>query len=162
MNTDKTEVSAGETERQKPDLSAWFTSPKVRTVIVWAGLIGMGLILLSYFFDSGKKATSTAAQETSSDYAAVMETKLRDLLLCVEGVNDCQVLVTLENGSRYVYADNNSKEPLTECEPTVRGVVVVVNGAVDDQTETEIKSVVKTALHLAEKRVCVVANTIET
>lgn len=150
-----------ETKPIKPDFSAWMTSPKIRSIIVWAGILGMGLILLSALFGSGAKEEQTAAQETSSDYATVMETKLHDLLICVEGVTECRVLITLENGSRYVYA-NNGKEPLTECEPTVRGVVVVVDGVVSKEAETEIKSVVKTALHLAEKRVCVVANTIET
>ncbi len=162
MNENTNETACRDGKSTKPDISAWLTSPKMRNFIVWAGLIGMGLILLSYFFDSSKKAETSVSSQPSSDYAAVMETKLHDLLLCVEGVTNCQVLVTLEDSGRLVYASNNSKEPLTECEPTVRGVVVVVEGVVSDKTEAEIKTVVKTALHLAEKRVCVVANTVET
>lgn len=159
MNTTPDETTSCPSEEEKrPDFSAWLTSPKVRKIIVWAGMIGMGLILLSYFLDSGNKTETAVAAETSADYAAVMETKLHDLLVCVNGVTECRVLVTLENGSRYVYA-SNGKDPLTECEPTVRGVVVVVDGTLSEQTENEIKTVVKTALHLAEKRVCVVANT---
>ncbi len=145
------------TPSTRPTFAAWICSDKARKLIVLAGLLGMVLLLLSVLFDNSS-AAPLDADVSSEDYATEMETKLHDLLLCVDGVTDCRVLITLENGNRVVYA-NGGKEPLTECEPTVRGVVVVVNGAVDETVENEVKHVVKTALHLAEKRVCVVANT---
>lgn len=133
----------------------WLNSEKARKIVVWAGLLGMLLLLLSVLFDNS--ADTVEADAPVTDYAAEMETKLHELLLCVEGVSDCRVMVTLESGSRVVYA-NGGREPMTECEPTVRGVVVVIDGAIEEQTEEEVKRVVKTALHLAEKRVCVVVN----
>ena len=150
MNEPKTEE--GE-KTPHVSVSEWLSSPKALKIIVWAGLIGMALILVSSLWDS-HRAAQTAAP-ASDDYAAVMEAKLQETLLCVNGVSDCRVLITLENGSRAVYA--GGKE-LTECEPTVRGVVVVVQGVLDDTAETEVKNVVKTALHVTEKRVCVVTD----
>ncbi len=144
------------TETKKSEISGWLTSPKTLKILVITGLVGMALILISSFFDTKPTDTQTAAT-AADDYAAVMENKLHDMLLCVDGVTECRVLVTLENGNRVVYA-NGGKEPLTECEPTVRGVVVVVDGFVDETCEMQVKNVVKTALHLAEKRVCVVTN----
>jgi len=153
------------TPEKKPlasfSLSGFLSSPRALKIIVWAGLAGMALILLSALFDSHKteEASAAVSASASDEYAAEMEQKLREMLLCVDGVTDCRVMVTLESGSRVVY-DENGKEPLTECEPTVRGVVVVVDGPTNENTNDEVCRVVKTALHLAEKRVCVVSNTV--
>lgn len=147
MNDEK----SGKT-RPRFSLAEWLNSPKSLKIIVWVGLAGMALILLSSLWEN-RRDTETAATATD-DYAAVMEAKLQETLCCVGGVEDCRVLITLENGNRAVYA--GGKE-LTECEPTVRGAVVVVRGTVDDAVETEVKNVVKTALHITEKRVCVIA-----
>ena len=159
---EKTTTEAATPPRGRFSLSEWLCAPRTLKIIVWVGLIGMGLILLSALFDTKKTdETATAASAEAAgadDYAAVMEQKLREMLLCVDGVSDCQVMVTLESGRRVVY-DTSGKEPLTECQPTVRGVVVVLNGTADETAKEEACRVVKTALHLAEKRVCVVSNT---
>ncbi len=152
---------AATSPRERFSLSEWLCAPRTLKIVVWVGLIGMGLILLSALFDTHKadEAATAASAEVASadDYAAAMEQKLRELLLCVDGVSDCRVMVTLESGRRIVY-DASGKEPLTECQPTVRGVVVVLNGTADETAKEEACRVVKTALHLAEKRVCVVSN----
>lgn len=138
-------------------VSRFLTSEKAQRWIVWIGLAGMLLLLLSVLFDTHSTDAATTA-DTGEDYAIVMEQKLREMALCVEGVSDCRVLVTLESGSRYVYEDNDD-QPLTSCEPTVRGVVVMLKGPVSDAGQQEVKTMVKTALHLTDKRVCVVCDT---
>lgn len=143
----------------KETIGRWLTTDNARKALVLAGLLGMALLLISCLTE--RKAASTAAQPTTdsaASYTATTEEKLRSMILCVDGVSECRVMVTLESGGRTVYA-SGGKTPLEECEPTVRGVVVMVDGAPNEETKTQVKEVVKTALHLAEKRVCVVVNT---
>ena len=153
-----TEKPSGDWRLSKEKIGRWLTSDNARKVLVLAGLLGMALLLLSCLSERKSAATAVPTTDSAASYTAEMEEKLRAMILCVDGVSDCRVMVTLESGGRTVYA-SGGKTPLTECEPTVRGVVVMVGGVPNEETEAAVREVVKTALHLAEKRVCVVVNT---
>ena len=123
--------------------------------IVWAGLIGMGLILLSNFWPPSTQ-TSTAEQSEAWDaaaYTAELEQRLTDMLAHIEGVGACRVMITLENARQYVYTDRH--EVVTEIQPTVKGVIVVCAGAENEAVVERVQTAVQTVLHITSRRVCV-------
>ena len=123
-------------------------------VIVWAGLIGMGLIFLSSFWSpSTNTAAETAEDFDAAAYTVELEQRLTDMLTHIEGVGDCQVMITLENARQYVYTDRH--EVVTEIQPTVKGVIVVCTGADDETVTQRVQTAVQTVLHITAKRVCV-------
>ncbi|MBR3289316.1 MAG: hypothetical protein IKI63_00905, partial [Clostridia bacterium] len=115
----------------------------------------MALILLSDFRSpAAKKASAESAEEwNAAAYTAELEQRLTDMLVQIEGVGDCQVMVTLENARQYVYTDRH--EVVTEVQPTVKGVMVVCAGADDETVAQRVQTAVQTVLHITARRVCV-------
>ena len=126
-----------------------------RSSLVIAGLVAVGVLLL--MFPSEKKDAKETTEDsfvTISTYTEKLEDKIRSLCLSVDGVSEVSVLVTLESGSEYVYADNKTGEikseggsssytsdylivenkdgtspvMVTEIYPRIRGVAVVCDG----------------------------------
>lgn len=122
--------------------------------IVWAGLLGMGLILLSSCWSSpaGTAEEAEGAFDAAA-YTSAMEQRLTDMLVSIEGVGPCQVMITLENARQYVYTDRH--EVVTEIQPTVKGVIVVCAGAADETVAERVRTAVQTVLHITARRVCV-------
>ncbi len=172
-------------------------------LIVAVGILGMALILLSQFMGRERAPQTPPDDITASfiaqEYAAGLETRLEQLLSGIEGVGRADVMVTLEGGVEYVYAQEETRgndtvrQPagsqtgeeeavtvssrenveqryiiveteygkrealvLTEREPSVRGVVVVCDGADDIRVQQKLTTVVTTALGIPSTRVCVV------
>ncbi|MCL2884047.1 MAG: stage III sporulation protein AG [Oscillospiraceae bacterium] len=78
--------------------------------IVVAGVAGMLLLMLSSFLP---KSTAAAAVPqttgmTAAQYITDTEARLTSLVGGIQGAGECQVMVTLENGVRYVYATQGS------------------------------------------------------
>ena len=130
-----------------------------------------------------RRASSTAdtpATVTATQVERALEQRIADLLGSVAGVGRCQVMVTLESGELAVYAADTTHSVteggesgsesyltvetaegpegllLTRVQPTVRGVVVVCSGAGDPAVCQRVQSVITTAFHISERRVCVV------
>ncbi len=152
--------------------------------LVWLvalGLCGMLLIALSEWLPrdvadepSLSVAVSSAAVETA------LEERITALVSQVAGVGSCHVLVTLESGSRYVYAaeqsysvDENrhaaSEKTLlvetdtgpvgllvAELQPTVKGVAVVCAGGGDPTVCERVTNLICAAFNISSGRVCVV------
>ena len=82
---------------------------KIKTpkVLIIAGIAGMILILLSSFLPSGKKGTQAATGETitAQEYSSQLEKSIAETVKCITGSKKVQVIVTLESGVRYTYAD---------------------------------------------------------
>lgn len=72
-------------------------------LLLLAGAVGIGLILLSQFWPD-KSTTPTSAQLSAEEFVAKTEEKLKTIVGSIEGAGQCQVMVTLENGVEYVYA----------------------------------------------------------
>jgi len=75
--------------------------------IMAAGIAGISLILLSGLVPEKEERTKPAETEvvsTAEEEAARLEEQLEVLLSEMEGVGSVKVLVTLESGSTYVYA----------------------------------------------------------
>lgn len=82
--------------------------------ILFLGILGIRLILISEFLPgSGKKEESkkyieyVSANAENKAYVAQMEQRLKSLIQNIEGVGNCDVMVTLKQGTQYVYASED-------------------------------------------------------
>lgn len=152
-------------------------------LLVIVGVVGVLLIALSEWLPDRKKDTesTTAVTVTANQVEQALEQRITEVLSAVAGVGRCQVMVTLENGEQAVYAADTTRSAatdggesssesylavdtaagpvgllLTRIQPTVRGVVVVCAGADDPAVCQRVQSVITTAFHISERRVCVV------
>lgn len=86
---------------------------KLGNIIFIAGIIGIILILISYFvFDGGnsgktdKSTTASGPMTTSDEYTRQLEEKLTKIVASITGSDNVTVMVTLESGAEYVYAND--------------------------------------------------------
>ena len=133
-------------------------------------LIIIGIILLAI---PSKKAESSV-QNTELDilsYANEIETKLTELLLKVDGMEEVNVMITFENIGEQVMAENKSSSSseyviisggdidegikLTEIFPTVRGASIVCTNGNDAVVKEKITSLVSSALGIPTNRITV-------
>ena len=80
-------------------------SPKV---LVAAGLAGILLIFLSSFLggeDNGKKQTPSAESITAEEYRGELEQSVAEIVKSITGSDNVKVVITLESGIKYSYAD---------------------------------------------------------
>lgn len=83
---------------------------KGRKLLIIAGIAGIALIFLSDFWPAGQSTqTSAAAETTNAEYAGQLEQKLSVLIGNISGVGKSEIMVTLENGVEYVYANEERK-----------------------------------------------------
>ena len=165
-------------------LKRWqnWSKDKVVRYLLWIGLAGIVLIALSEIFPREKGKDTAASVTVSGDQVeAALEERITALLRQVEGVGSCRVMVTLESGSRAVYAADTVSATgadgsaslsesylkvetdtglvgllLTHVQPTVKGVAVVCDGGGNAAVQQRVIQVVSTAFHISERRVCVV------
>lgn len=82
-------------------------------LIVALGLLGMALILLSQFLSSGssgqRDVDTATADFVSEQYIADLESKLTTLITGMKGVGRARVMVTLESGVQYIYAQEEKR-----------------------------------------------------
>ncbi|MDR2909311.1 MAG: hypothetical protein LBU86_05465 [Oscillospiraceae bacterium] len=83
-------------------------------LVVGLGLLGMLMILLSYFNESGAGAPDSPPNNLTATYAAEeyadkLEEKLSGLITQIDGVGRNEVMVTLERGIEYVYAQEEKR-----------------------------------------------------
>ena len=80
-------------------------------IIVIAGLLGIGLIMLSEFLpdnntDQNIKDTSDSVISDNTDtYKQEIESELKNIIGKINGVGDLEVMVTIEGTTEYVYAE---------------------------------------------------------
>ncbi len=163
--------------------------PKDRAVklLVLLGICGIALIYLSTLLGDGREKQESPAEEASSGVRAdgeELEKDLARIVRAVTGEQEPTVLVTLESGSRYVYAADakeNSRESgeessgesetahvilkdsdgaqhaltVTEIQPEVKGVVIVSRFAGDPAVREKLTNAVRTALDISSAKVCV-------
>lgn len=160
--------------------------------ILILGIAGMALILFSSFFpdkDTNSEPVSSSVSDVET-YTKQLESKITDLISQIDGVGECSVMITLENGIENVYANSeknsddstndadgqkttkrtdnqqdvvivdgsDGKQALvvTQKEPTVKGVVVVCDGADSPTVVQRVTDTVTTALNVGSNRVSVV------
>lgn len=110
---------------------------KVKLIVV-LGLLGMALILLSQFLGSGapeeKEVDRATADFVSEQYIADLEEKLTGLISGMEGVGRARVMVTLENGVEYVYAQEEKRDT-----DITREGAVETSGRINERENVEQK-----------------------
>ena len=177
----------------KEQIKAYFNSllnktDKIRLAVIF-GAAGMLLIFISELIPEKHDTAVTAEEETSfgsdetESFRLATEAQLRGLLEKIEGVGSCEVMVTVEGTTEYVYAENisrytdSSPERCNEkCDndvvivgngadkqalvrkiirPRISGVVVVCEGGGDTKVNERVLKAVSTALNISSNRVCV-------
>lgn len=158
-------------------LNELFKSKK--QIILIAVLMLSGFALMIFPLGEG-----TAERESTSDYAEVtsytekLEKRIREMCLSVDGVKEACVLVTLESGSEYVYADNITEQKsadtshsytsdylivegndgtspvvVKEIYPKIRGVAVVCNGGDSPVLQKKLTELLSAALGISSGRI---------
>ncbi len=132
-------------------LGGWLRGGGSRWIVA-AGVIGLGLILLSEFWPSSAAKTAPTTAIRTQEYAAALEEQLCTLLRGVEGVGECRVLLTLENGVEYVYATEETVKSdyegqdaggKTSQSDNRTDKVILLNGGSEGLLVTEILPTVK-------------------
>ena len=85
-------------------VTAFLKSKNGVRLIVLLGVVGVVLILLSSVLPKQRNTTPTTAKQTAEEYTAALEERLTMMVSRIDGVGRCRVMVTLENGVKYVYA----------------------------------------------------------
>jgi len=83
---------------------------------------GVGLLLVVFsniFFSSDssekKQVAEEKAEDIAADYVAQISGQLKGLLKSIEGVGECEVMLTVESSTEYVYvAEEKKSEQRTE------------------------------------------------
>ena len=159
----------------------WLKKDRAVHWLVGVGVLGMVLIGLSEWLPRDSDGRDAPVTVTAAQVEQARERRITDLLGAVDGVGHCRVMVTLESSETAVYAADSTRSVteeggesastsyltvdtsdgpvgllLTRVQPTVRGVVVVCTGAEDPVVSRRVQSVITTAFHISERRVCVV------
>jgi len=164
-------------------------SPDRLKIAVVLGAAGMLMILLSEFVPDSKEKPEKAISQTettdSDDFKKRTELELKELLEHIDGVGECEVMISIESGTEYVYAENISRfsednadrrsekldedivitenggtrQPLVRkiIDPQIGGVVIVCDGGGNISINERVQKAVSTALNISSTRVCVEA-----
>ena len=152
-------------EKFKAKVQSFIKSDKKVKIILLVGIIGIVLIFLSEFIGANspqKDEKDFSDQDIfTNQYAYALEEKLLTMISTIEGVGQAQVMVTLENGVEYVYAQEEKtsidKNADTKPDSTTKtqekgsseGKIVIIDGEngskqalVQTQKEPTVKGVV--------------------
>lgn len=160
-------------------------SVRWKRLLVYLGIGGILLIGLSEWLprsaDEGSGAGAAQTETlTAAQLEAALENRLLTLLTQMEGVGQCQVMVTLERGTQKVYATDRTEAgsgteresfgesyltleteaglvglSLAELQPQVRGVAVVCEGGGSASVQKRVTALVTATLDISARRVCV-------
>lgn len=86
----------------------YFKNPKTLIIL---GLAGILLIFLSSFSVSDKETQKTETDEelTAQEYKTMLEADIAEMVKDITGSRNASVVVTLESGVRYSYADTKEE-----------------------------------------------------
>ncbi|MPM71247.1 hypothetical protein SDC9_118210 [bioreactor metagenome] len=144
-------------------------------------ILGIALILLSR---GGDEAAVSAVPESSEfnteEFTSRVEQKLGSMISGIKGAGRVSVMVTIDTGTRKIYAaqtntkssgvQNESSEEfvwsqdksgaktpvlIAEQTPSVRGVAVVCEGAINSEVRKKVIELVSCALDLPTNKICV-------
>lgn len=87
-----------------------FVSKGKSSVILALGIAGIVFIALAGNSNDKETVEVQANVNVDSEYCAELEEKIKSLVSAITGDTDCIVVVTLETGNEYVYADQNTTD----------------------------------------------------
>lgn len=129
-------------------------SEKTIKIIVLAGVLLILIIFASSVFGNEKKQEETSDSISFEEYADVLEARLEGIIGLIEGVNQVDVLVSIEKSKEDVYADRGNNLSTT-ISPVARGAVVVCDGARNPVVKEKIVESVSKALGIGVNKICV-------
>ncbi|GFN35448.1 sporulation stage III protein AG [Tepidimicrobium xylanilyticum] len=186
-------------ERMKEYLNKLDNKELIRNLFIIL-IIGIILIILADIFIKDKKDNISTLQlernndikSNESDYGAILEEKLENILSQLKGVGAVKVMITLEDTVEKIPAFNTTKNNettsevdsqggtreivredmtiqvvtsnegslvvLKEIKPTVRGVIVIAEGAEDIRVKEMLYEAVKTVLGVPGNKVEIYAS----
>lgn len=176
---------------KKADLKKLFDKQHRIKLVAVLGIIGILLIMLSEFIPENSKE-QTASEESKSTavsddeteaYKNQIQQELKSLLEQIDGVGECDVMVTVEGTTEYVYAENVSKYTDSDSDrtsdkyennivftekdgektalvkkiikPKINGIVVVCEGGGNIKISERVLKAVATALDISSGKICV-------
>lgn len=160
-----------------------FSEKKIK-IIVFIGIIGMLLIMVSSFIPQKEKVEENPVQfDYYENYKSETEKSLEELLKSIYGVGEVKVMLTLQSTEHYIYAEENksvessdvsssneqNENKLVKIEnggqesalvkhinlPEISGVVVVCEGGDNARTCECIYRSVSTALGIPTSKIYV-------
>ena len=166
-------------EQMKTGFRQWFAQNKDKKLrgLIILGLAGILLIALSEWLPRGEAQGGidppTGGTVSVAQVEAALEERITALVREVDGVGDCHVMVTLESGSRFVYAADQtysgtggSEKTLlvetdsgpvgllvTEIQPSVKGVAIVCDGGGDPAVCQRVTGLVSAAFNISLGRI---------
>ncbi|MCI9552053.1 MAG: hypothetical protein HFE94_00800 [Acutalibacter sp.] len=156
-----------------------------KKLVSLAVLLGMGGILLIYLSTLGFSKEMDSGPERSTEEQAVedcqkrLEEDLTRVVRAITGEEAPEVMITLKNNGRWVYAADsrqNGEETenthviledaqgaqsglrLADIQPEIKGVVIVSRSAADPMVRERLINAARTALGVSASRVCVVGS----
>ena len=143
-------------------LLKYFKNMKGKWTLLLLGILGVTLLL----FGGGVLSEGQKEQTDSEDYRTALCAEVTALCREVRGVGEVTVLLTLEAGESYSYAENASGGYiaaggggllLESRPPRVAGVVVVCDGGGDPAVREELSSLLSAALGIGRHKVKITA-----
>ena len=147
-----------------------------RVTVVTVICTVIGLVLLLFAGGDGKE-TEDDDYKSIVSYTEKLEERVEKICLAVDGIDEVSVLLTLESGSEFVYADNIKDEtvnggrsytsdyliiekddgiaPVLACEiyPKIRGVAVVCNGGDKPAVQKKLTELLSAALGISAGKI---------
>ena len=142
--------------------------------IIGAALLGLVLILWG---GTAARDTDKERNDDTESYFSVrfytedLEERIEELCKQLHGIGEVHVLVTLEGGSEYVYAENisgSSRSYLLTAEeegespvfvqqiyPRIRGIAVVCSRGDDSAVRLAVTQLLSAAFDIPSSRICV-------
>lgn len=154
---------------------------RVKTIVA-LGLVAIILIAFSSLFQSNDNSKNTEGEEVSFDYSQYSEQtekKLTDIVSSIDGVGECEVMITFEYSNENIYAtDSENKNDenyqsnkdeyvlydsqngekallIKEKYPTVQGVSVVCSGGDNVEVREAVINTVTSLFNISANRVSV-------
>ena len=142
-------------------LFKYLKNMKGKGTLLLLGILGVALLLFGGVDTGGGDTTAD-----SEAYRLTLTEEVRALCREIQGVGEVSVLLTLEEGERYEYAQNGSGGYVTSGgaglllatrPPRVAGVAVVCTGGGDAAVREQVQELLAAALGIGAHRVKVSA-----
>ena len=141
-----------------------------KSYIFVAILAVLGILFLVIGSICTKESQETNYNIDYKSYTSELEKKLENFLLSIDGINKAKVIITLENSSEQVYAQNqttydfltitseNGESPvyITEIYPIVRGVAISCTNGGNDEVKMKINKLISAYLGISSNRIEIV------
>lgn len=158
----------------------------IKHIEIIVAVVLAAVVLLIYFSTFKTSSKGETTQTTSvSEYAAMIESKLSNIISKIDGVGNVSVMVTLASGPEYVYATNDEEKinknegngnsttskittssPIIvsndaiivkEIMPEIGGIVVVAKGAESTKVKLEIIKAIQALVDVPQANIEVLA-----